>query len=248
MQEVTCEAVVCGVVPYADDDAVVRLLTATHGRVGAFARKARASRRRFPGLVAPALGVARMVPRRAADLWELKELEIEACVLALGEDPRRLGYAAYLCELVERLLPEAEPTPAIHALVRDVVRSVAHHGAQPVILRAAELQLLGHLGYLPELVLQDEPTAECVAYDPHAGRLLARATAGSVPFSAGALEAARGLLAAERLDALPAVPTETLRVVSRIFAEHLRRHLGSPLRSVAFLRSLEGVEGPAASR
>lgn len=243
MDEIACDVVVCAVVPYGEDDAVVRLLTSSHGRVGAFARKARASKRRFPALAAPALGQARLVPRRMGDLLELKELDAEPALLAFGAEPRLLGYAAYLCELVERLLPESEPAPSIHALVRDGLRALAVRGAEPVVLRAVELQLLLHLGYLPDLSVIDAPGAPCAAYDPATGRLLAAATAGAVPFGPEALEVARALACAVDLAALPSVPLATLRASSRIFAEHLRRHLATPLRSVAFLRALD--QGPA---
>ncbi len=236
--DVTTDAVVCAVVPYSDDDAVVRLMTRLHGRVGAFARKARASKRRFPALTAPSIGRARLRPRRSGDLWELLELDVEPVVLGLGNDARALGHAAYLAELVERLVPEAEPAPELFDAVNDGIRHIARSGASALLLRAVELKLLHLLGYLPPLVVVDVPGASCEAYDPVAGRLLHAPTAASVPFSQAALELAQQLFALSLVAPMPVADAQVLRATSRLFAAHLRRQGGAPLRSIAFLRAL----------
>jgi DNA repair protein RecO (recombination protein O) len=238
MEVTESDALVCAVVSYGDDDAVVRLFSRSLGRVGAFARKARASRKRFPGLMAPALGRARTRPRRNGDLLELVDLDLEPALLGLANDPRALGYAAYVVELLEKLVPEAEPAEPLFDDAAQAMRAVCARGAVPTVLRALELKLLLHLGYLPDLHVTDAPGEPCEAYDPVAGRLVHRPTAGSVPFSDGAMLAARALLAAD-LDALPVVEDGLLRTTSRIFASHLRRHTKAPLQSVAFLHSLD---------
>lgn len=250
MQELRDDVVVCGLVPYGDTDMVVRLLVRGRGRLGAFARGARRSRRRFPALCAPALGHAALRERRASELWELTELEIDPVVLGLASDARALGYAAYLAELCERLLPEAEPSPEVFDLTATALRVVATTGARAVLLRAFELQLLRLLGWMPDLRGVDGAVA---AFDPEAGRLLPAASAGALPFSEQARGAALGLLAAP-LDALPDIDQTTLRVVSRLFGSALARHVTRPLKSVAFLRSLgdppaaDGIAGPRSSR
>ncbi len=234
MQELDDDVVICGLVPYRDDDLVVHLLVRGHGRLGAFARGARKSKRRFPALSAPALGHARLRERRGAELWELTELDVDPVVLGLAADPRALGHAAYLTELCERLLPEAEPSPEVFELVREAIRVVATAGARTVLLRAFELQLLRHLGWLPELRPLDAPA---VAWDAEAGRILTTAAPGTAPFPEDARRAAAALLEAP-LTALPEVDPGTLRVVSRLFASMLARHVGRPLKSVEFLRAL----------
>lgn len=237
MREVKDDVVVCGLVPYRDADLVVHLLVRGQGRLGAFARNAARSRRRFPGLSAPALGRARLRERRGAELWELLELDVDPAVLGLAADPRALGHAAYLTELCERLLPEAEATPEVFDLVSEAFRRVAAHGARTVLLRAFELQLLRHLGWLPDLRDVEGPA---VAWDADAGRILAVAAPGSAPFPEAARQAALALLEAPLSD-LPDVDAATLRAVSRLFASMLARQVGRPLKSVEFLRSL----GPA---
>jgi recombinational DNA repair protein (RecF pathway) len=214
------DVLVTAVVPYGDDDLVVRLFGRARGRVGAFARKARASRRRFPGLSAPSLGRAAVQERHGSELLELKELDVDPALLALASDLRGFGHAAYVAELVERLLPEAEPAPEVFDLVSDALLSIARSGPSARLLRALELKLLLFLGYLPDLFDADAVHVE-------GGGLLDDARL-----------AALALVQAPDLGHLPNVDDELLRPVSRIFASHLRRQGGPPLKSVQFLASL----------
>lgn len=223
------DVLVTAVVSYGEADCVVRLFGRERGRVGAFARQARASRRRFPGLSAPALGRAALKERHGADLLELKELDVDPALLALAGDLRAFGHASYVAELVERLLPEAEPAPEIFELVDEGLRSIARAGPSARLLRALELKLLLLLGYLPDLFDAD---------------------ALGVELPDEARRAAIALVQADGLGALPPVDEALLRPVSRIFAGHLRRQGGAPLKSVQFLASLDGASlaGPDRSR
>ena len=238
MRELKDDVVVTGLVPYGDADLVVHLFAREAGRLGAFARGGQKSRRRFPGLGAPSLGRALLRERRAADLWDLVELDMEPVILGLAADPRALGHAAYLVELCERLLPEAEPSPEVFDLTVAAVRGVAATGASTARLRAFELQLLRHLGWLPDLYDLDGPS---VAWDADGGRLLTRAAPGAVPFPEEARQAALALLGAS-LHELPDIEAGTLRSVSRLFAATLARHVQRPLKSVDFLRALGPFE------
>ena len=150
------DVVVTAVIADGDSDAVVRLLSRSRGRVGAFARRARASRKRFPGLGAPSLGVAGLKERHAADLMELTEIDIDPKILGLANDLRALAHASYLCELVERFLPEHEPAPEIFAMIDGAIRMIST-APSAVLLRAVELKMLLFMGYLPDLHETDLP-------------------------------------------------------------------------------------------
>ncbi len=211
------DVVITAAVPYGDTDLVVRLFSRERGRIGAFARGARASKKRFPGLFAPSLGRAALSPRHAADLFDMRELDVEPAVLGLAADLRGLAHASYLAELVERMFPEHEPAPEAFALVFEALLRIARAGPSPVLLRALELKLLLLVGYLPDLRDTDELPDE------------ARAPAASLLTAA--------------LSDLPAVDPAMLRTVSRVFAAHLKRQGGPPLKSVAFLDSIARAEG-----
>ena len=152
MAEVRGNVVVTSVVPYGDDDVVVRLFARDHGRFGAFARKARASKRRFPSLAAPSTGAASWKAKHGRDLVELLELDVDPGILALGQDLRGFAHAGYVCELVERLVAEGDPAPEIFDVVTHALRLVCAKGPSATLLRSLELKLLALTGYLPDLV------------------------------------------------------------------------------------------------
>lgn len=233
-----CDVVVCGVIPYGEADCVVRLLTSARGRVSAFARGARASRRRFPGLMAPALGRAMLAPRRG-DMLDLRELDVDSQLMALATDLRAWGFAGYVVELAERFIPEGAPLPDFFAVVKDTLRGLARHGGKAAILRAFELRLLDELGVLPDLSdAVDDPGLPVVAYDPARGHLLAHEQGGAIPFSDDARQAALFLLQSDADAAVTLhVDDAVLREASLLFGHWLRRQ-GVTLRSLEVLRQL----------
>ena len=236
------EVVVTALVPYGDTDCVVRFLGQNKGRFSAFAKGAKRSKNRFAGMLQPlAHGTASLRPRRGDALWALEELDADASLLGLAQDPYGFGRASYLAELVERLLPEAVPEPRIFERLRLCLRLIAAQQGSPGLLRAFELQFLADTGYLPDLTsASDEPDKPPCALNRSTGELVAQASAGCTPFPEDARQIALELLYAD-LDAVPFYSSERLKPVGRLFALHLRRMGLTDLKSVAFLRTL----GPA---
>ncbi len=235
--------VIAGLVSFGDHDVVVRCFARDAGRVSAFARGARTSRKRFPGLQAPALARATWKSRSSSDLLQLVELDVDTRLMDLGSNLRAFGFCGYVAELVERFVPEGAPQPDLFDIVTDTMTTLARRGPRSVVLRAFELQLLNVLGVLPDLSgVVDDPGAPCCAYDPVRGHLLARAGAHSVEFSDAARCAALRLLQGDAGAALAwsddaGDADAVLRQVSRLFSSWLRRqHV--KLRSLEVLRAL----------
>lgn len=238
------DALVLGLVPYGDADLVVRLLGRARGRVSAFARGARSSKRRFAGGLSPlSFGRASLRPRRGAELLSLESFEPDGRFFGLSEEPGRYGRAAYLAEVTERLIPEEEPVPELFDLLLTAFGRLSAGAADARLLRGYELKLLEETGYLPDLsAAADAPEEAPLLLDMRTGALVAHPGPTTVPYPPRAQEAALALLTAP-LDAPPAVENEVLREVGRLFACHLRLMDIRDLRSVAFLRSLEGGRG-----
>jgi DNA repair protein RecO (recombination protein O) len=232
------DVVVCAVVPFGDSDAVVRCFARDAGRVGVFARGARASKRRFPGLTAPSLGRAMWRPRRGSDLFDLAELDVDTRLASLGSDLRAWAFSGYVVELVERVLPEGAPQPEFFDVVEQTLVGLARGGdAQATTLRSFELQLLSTLGVLPDLTeVVDAPGEPCTAYDPVAGHLLAHGTPGALSFSEPARRAALALLDGDA-GRWQVIDEPLLREVAVLFSSWLRRQ-AIELRSVDVLRSV----------
>ena len=233
------DVIIAAVVAYGEADAVVRCFGRTQGRFASFARGARSSRRRYPGLMAPALGKAILKARRGTDMLDLQELDVDARLMALATNLRGWGFAGYVIELIERFVPDGAPLPELFDVVVDTLTGLGVHGPRAAILRAFELRLLAELGVLPDLSdVSDDPGLPCTAYDPGRGHLLAHPTSGSVNFSDAARQACLFLLDSDANDAVSlSVDDDILREVSRIFSGWLRRQ-GVSLRSLDVLRQL----------
>ena len=230
------DAIVLGVTAVGDADAVARLFLRAHGKVSVFARRARASKRRFPSLSAPSVAQARVREKSHTELWELLLLDVDPCVFGFSLDPRTFGHASYVVELLDRFVADGECNASAFDLASGALRTIGTTGASSVVLRAFELGLLHVLGWLPAPVIEDG--APCVAFDAQLGQFLSQPTPTSRAFGDQALQVARALLSAPSFAALPCVDDDVLREVGVIFSSHMRRMGGTPLKSVAFLRSL----------
>jgi DNA repair protein RecO (recombination protein O) len=135
-----------------DDDKAVTLLNPEHGRFGALARHARASKRRFgPALQPFCLFEAAWRPKPSG----LSFLEnVHALEFPLGADPglEALGSAYLFLELALELCPLAEPQPAFFELVLGGLRRLGKGAEAAAAVRLSVLWgALGLAGLAPDL-------------------------------------------------------------------------------------------------
>jgi len=247
-------ALVLGTVDYGEADRVVSLLSRERGKLSAFARGARASRRRFGGLLEPFTLLAVEVRERRGS--ELPALESASAVRghgAIRSDLARIGCAAYACELARELVRDHEPHVDLFDLLSAYLALLDAVPAEPAALRAFELGALRAAGIGPRL----DGCACCggelgsgrerLRFDPGQGGILCprcSARAGPVGRELGRGAArALGRLQAGGLEAAPAVrlaPGEAAeaRAALGVFIEH---HLGRRLKARRFLDEM----GPA---
>jgi DNA repair protein RecO len=245
MNDSSDDVIVLSLVPFRDHDVIVKMLGKTMGRVGAFARAARKSQKRLPGLQPMVRGTATFITR--SGMPELTSFDVDNRLQSLSSDLETYALAAYIVELVERFLPEGEIAAEAFSLVEDALLALApgHKHANILSVRGYELRFLHMMGVLPSLDVDDD--LACVAYDPASCMFLPAETSTSVPFSAAAMSAARTLLAstsASWREHHDAIDVDVAKQVSRLFSSWLRRQPGLPLRSLAFYRQ---VQGPLAS-
>jgi recombinational DNA repair protein (RecF pathway) len=103
-------AVVLRSVDYGERDKVVTLLSRERGKLSAFARGARASRRRFGGVLEPFTLVAAEVSERGGDLWGLEDAAVERAFGAIRGDLLRIACASYAVELAREGPSPSRPT------------------------------------------------------------------------------------------------------------------------------------------
>src|SRR5512142_1063854 len=103
-------AIVLRTVDYGESARVVTLLSRERGKVSAFARGARASRRRFGGALEPfTLLAAEVRGRSSSDLLGLESTAVVRGFGGIRGDLARIACAAYAAELARELVRDHEP-------------------------------------------------------------------------------------------------------------------------------------------
>jgi DNA repair protein RecO (recombination protein O) len=170
-------AIVLRTVAYADNDAVVHLLVRGRGRVSAFARGARSSRKRFGAALEPFQRIEALLhEREGQELWMLREATVLEAHAGLRDDLHRIAHAGYASELLHDLTRPSEPADRLFALLDEFLERLAAGAATSARLRALELGALDAAGLAPELGgcarCGAEVAAGRAAFDPEAGGLL----------------------------------------------------------------------------
>jgi len=247
LEHLKLTAVVLRTVNYGESDRVVTLLTRERGKLSAFARGARASRRRFGGALEPFTVVAAEL--RAGTASELMALESAAVVRGHGGirgDLSRIACAAYAAELARELVREHEPHRELFDLLVEYLALLDRAPPRPVALRAFELEALGAVGLAPRL----DGCARCggpldenarsVRFDPAQGGVLCPACApsafpGASLLSRGAVDALSSLRTAHLAAGLDPPPSAAARELREALGAFIAQHLGRALLARRFL-------------
>ncbi|MGZ6144139.1 MAG: DNA repair protein RecO [Myxococcales bacterium] len=253
------EALVLRSIAYGDADAVVHLLVRGRGRIPAFVRGAKTSRKRFGGALEPFGRIeALLAEREGQELWALREARVIDGHAALRDDLHRIAHAGYAAELVHDLTRAGEPADGLFALLDEFLTRLATGAATSARLRALELLALEAAGLAPELSACARCGSEVppgrAAFDPDAGGLLctncttrthglvlthaARAAIWQLRW--GGLKAADAPVSADG-SGRPADPKafeDAAAQAARPLALFLQHHLGHRLRSADFLEQV----------
>jgi DNA repair protein RecO (recombination protein O) len=240
-------AIVLRSVDYGESDRVVTLLSRERGKVSAFARGARASRRRFGGALEPfTLLTAEARLRPGSDLLGLDSVAVERGFGGIRGELARIACASYAAELARELVRDQEPHDELFELLAAYLALLDAWPARPAALRAFELGALHAAGLMPRLDACARcgralaPGVRAARFDPGQGGVLCEACAPSAPVGAPALSPAalaallqlqRGGLAAAAEPLDPAAGRE-MRDALGAFVEY---HLGRTLAARRFL-------------
>lgn len=224
-------------VDYREADRIVTLLTEQRGCLGAIARGARSSRRRFAGALEPfALLEVEVVPPRTDGLWRLQSARVVRGYLGILSQLQRMNGAGAALGVLRDLLVEA---PAEPGLFDETVALLQQLDACPLPrvrpIRLAYLaRILALSGWEPDLsacgYCQRVPRKEQAAeFDPVAGHLVCRACGGG-PMRVSAR--ARWALIAMSHQGLTGEPLvdpgedDLFEEVDRVLAALIRCHVG----------------------
>ncbi len=240
MQTTQCEAIVLAAMDYGESDRIVTLFTKEHGKLKGIARNAKRSRKRFGGALEVFARLRLQIVLRET-LSRLQGADIVTVFPHIREDLCKIGYAGYACELVDRLVAEAQPNARLFRILAAYLEYLESAPCRADDRRFFEVNLLNILGYRPAL-------ENC----PHCGIALVEAVelrfvAGNEGISCGSSSRTGREISHTTVALLNAAlhtgrfgcitfPEKALVEAGDILDSLIASHLTRPLHSLSFLR------------
>lgn len=244
MEIIRCRAIVLKLSDYRESDRLVTLFTLEHGRLSGIARSARRSVKRFGGALEQfALLDVQMKLRHS--LSEILETDIITIHSGIRGDLGRIAHAAYASELVASLAPEGMANHRLFRLYAAYLSYLDAHPANTSDRRFFEVNLLNILGYRPSLdscCWCDAPlgsTPGVPARISGADVLCRDCGRGGRAVAPETLELLSVSLKTGRFGQLR-FPEAALAEAGLLLDSAIALHLEAPLRSLVFLREMEG--------
>ncbi len=243
------EAIVLRHSDWGEADRLLGLFTRELGKVRAVAKGARKPRSRKAGHLEPFTQVSLLLAR-GRDTLIVTQAEAIDAHLALREDLVRVGYAAYVVELLDRFTYEEGEHVALYHLLAETLTRLDKELDSAFCVRYYEMRLLDLVGFRPHLQQcmqcekQIQPEDQFFSAElggtlcPNCGLQVI----GSRPVSVGALRVLRHLQRssypeARRLPLTPTVDRELENLMQHYLTYILERGLNTP----AFLRRVRST-------
>jgi DNA repair protein RecO (recombination protein O) len=241
MQSEKLQAFVLSSFDYGDSDRIVSLFSLEHGRIRAFARGARKSRKRFGPALEPFARID-LQARIKEGLSGLQQADIISIYPAIRADLGCIAHALYACELVDAITPEGHPIPRLYRLLAAYLERLETETAVEADRRFFEINLLNILGYRPSLetcTRCDTPLGETGALMQEGGELACRlCAAGGRPMSGITLKMLQSCLGTGTFG-LIVFPPEALEQAAALLDTAITAHTGRRLKSLEFLNQVE---------
>lgn len=231
------QAFVLSAIDYGDSDKIVSLFTLEHGRVKAFARGAKKSRKRFGPALEPFARIEAQA-RLKEGLSTLQQAEAQCLYPGIRADLTGIALALYSCELVDAMIPEGVPLARLFRLFSVWLEWLEKETATQGGRRFFEINLLNILGYRPSL----ERCSRCDAPFDARGALLQDSGQPACRFccatgrtiSANTLKLLASCLKTGTFGQID-FPEENLIEAGWLLDEALAAHMGRKLKSLEFL-------------
>lgn len=234
------QAFVLSTLDYGDSDRIVSLFTLEHGRIKAFARGAKKSRKRFGAALETFARIEAQV-RVKDGLSGIQQAEIQNIYPRIRADLAGIAHALYAGELIEALTPEGHPLPRLYRLLAAYLDRLETEPPVESDRRFFEINLLNILGYRPSLescARCDMPFAETGALLQENGELICRTcTTGGLPLAAATLRALLACLGTGKFG-LIVLPPEIRVEAGHLLDKAIAAHADKQLKSLDFLRQI----------
>ena len=145
------DAVVLRHYDWGEADRLLTLYTRELGKVRAIAKGARKMTSRKAGHIEPFTHV-KLQLAKGRDLFIVTQAETVDSYQPLREDLTKIGYAAYVIELLDRFVPDEEiAVPSLFRLLTETLSRLAAAPESWLPVRYYEMRLLDFLGFRPQL-------------------------------------------------------------------------------------------------
>jgi DNA repair protein RecO (recombination protein O) len=249
------EAIVIKRIDFGEADKILTLYTPFGGKVHAIAKGVRRPTSKLGGHVELFIH-SQVLLAKGRNLDIVTQSETINAFRGLREDLRRTGYACYVAELLDRLTEHEGESHATFTLLLDTLRRLDEGRGPEMAVRLFEMQLLGFLGYRPQLY----HCVQCrVKLGPTANFFSAPA-GGALCFDCGHAQPTARAMTANAFKILRLLQSgdyataSRLRVDERLSQElegiirsHVTYVLEGDLKSVAVLRSMAASARPVAA-
>ncbi|MFA7060895.1 MAG: DNA repair protein RecO [Pedobacter sp.] len=234
------QAFVLSTLDYGDSDRIVSLFTLEHGRIKAFARGAKKSRKRFGAALETFARIEAQV-RIKEGLSGIQQADINNIFPRIRTDLAGIAHALYACELVEAMTPEGHPLPRLYRLLAAYLDRLETETAVASDRRFFEINLLNILGYRPSLescARCNIPFAESGALLQETGELICRTcTTIGWPLTTDGLRVLLACLGTGKFG-LIVLPPEITTEIGNLLDKAVAAHAGRQLKSLDFLRQV----------
>lgn len=242
------EAVIIRRMDLGEADKILTIFTPHFGKLRVVAKGVKKVTSRLAGHVELFTRTS-MLLAKARNLDIVTQSETVDAYRTLHDDLSRIAYASYASELLDALLPDELENYAVYKLMAQTLSLLSEDPDPERVVRWFEMQLLGYMGYAPELSrcveCRNEPTQTVNGFSPALGGVVCascRRTGVGRDLSVNALKVLRllqrnGYSAAGRLKIGPDLHEELQAHMQGYITYILEREL----RSTNFIKSAASV-------
>jgi len=240
------EAVVLKRFNLGEADSIVTLYTPNLGKIRAVAKGIRRPKSKLCGHL-DLLTRSTLLIAQGQNLDVVTQCQSIEYFPRVKDDLKRIGCALYMAELLDQFAAEQVENYPVYRLLNDDLLWLSEARNPDVVLRHFELQLLGHLGYQPELyhcLSCRSPVQQQRNLFSSSGGVLcpdcSKAEPASYPISVDALKVMRFLQESDQASARRLrMSGDLLQEVGQLTRLYIRYILEREVRSLEFLDHLE---------
>nr|WP_283163264.1 DNA repair protein RecO [Sporolactobacillus mangiferae] len=238
------EGIIIRTTDYGESNKIVTLYTEQFGKIGLMVRGARKPSNPLSA-VSHVLFYGLCLFRKGRGLGVLYQAESINPLRAVREDIEKMGYAALILELVDRLTEERQPAQGLYHLLRDALLLMEKGTSSPVLALICALKMMPLAGIDPELSCCTRCHEKKMDYlfSISEGGFLCRNCAHIDRYAQNISPAAQRLLPLlravplERLGKI-ALKTKTIGELESIVYSYYEDNAGIKLRSTHFIKQL----------